>query len=205
MFTEMLGRGLDERRWHVHLSDGGHFENLGLYELIRRRCRFILVSDAGADLHWNFADLERAVERARVDFGAHIEIDITPLLPEGEDRISPSAFVPGVITYVDGAKADFVLIKTAFIKNLNADLYAYRKAHKEFPDESTADQFFDEAQFEAYRELGYQIGTRLGEFIDPDNLEASFGCIRSETIKQNGTTKTRPQGQARSRASKGNS
>lgn len=205
MFIEMLGRGLDETRWHVHLSDGGHFENLGLYELIRRRCRFIIVSDASADPHWNFADLERAVERVRVDFGARIEIDITPLLPEGEGRISPSAFVAGEITYVDGDKADFVLVKTAFIKDLNADLYGYRKAHKAFPDESTVDQFFDEAQFEAYRELGYQVGKRLGELMTCDDLEGSIKCIRSSTSQQNVASQEKQRAQARTRARKGRS
>ena len=49
MLREMLGVGLTEKDSRIHLADGGHFENLGLYELLRRRCRYIIVSDAGAD------------------------------------------------------------------------------------------------------------------------------------------------------------
>ncbi len=184
MFAEMLGNGLDEKRWHIHLSDGGHFENLGLYELIRRRCRCIIVCDATADRHWKFADLERAIERARIDFGAKVKVDIAALRPEGEDQISSSAFVAGEITYVDGTKAGLIYVKTAFINDLNADLYAYRRAHPDFPDESTADQFFDEQQFEAYRELGFQVGSRLCEVISCEDLEASIERMRSPMTGQ---------------------
>ena len=52
-------------------------------------------------------------------------------------------------------------VKTTLISGLPADLYGYKQAHEAFPDEPTADQFFDERQFEAYRELGYQIGQQL--------------------------------------------
>src|SRR4029077_781507 len=71
---EMLGIGLDETRRHVHLSDGGGFENLGLYELIRRRVRYLIVTDAGADPQTTLGDLGQAIERVRVDFGAEIDL-----------------------------------------------------------------------------------------------------------------------------------
>jgi hypothetical protein len=48
LLSELLGMTTDDRSW-VYLSDGGHFENLGIYELVRRRCRFIVASDAGGD------------------------------------------------------------------------------------------------------------------------------------------------------------
>jgi len=74
---EMLGTGLDEKHRHVHLSDGGGFENLGLYELVRRRVRYLIVSDAGADPLTSLSDLGRAIERVRVDFGAEIDLAAT--------------------------------------------------------------------------------------------------------------------------------
>jgi hypothetical protein len=49
------------------------------------------------------------------------------------------------------------------IKGMPEDVYAYRKAHGAFPDESTADQFFDEVQLESYRELGYQVVNQMME------------------------------------------
>ncbi|HUW50274.1 MAG TPA: hypothetical protein VMV75_04585 [Sulfuricella sp.] len=159
MFTEMLGNGMNENHRYIHLSDGGHFENLGLYELIRRRCRYIIIADAGADPNWSFEDLARVIRLVRVDFGAAIELDVSPLMPQGEDRRSPCAFVRGKVTYADGSQAQMIYVTTLVVDGLPEDIYGYRREHRKFPDESTADQFFDEAQFEAYRELGYRIGS----------------------------------------------
>ena len=79
MLREMLGRGLSETCPQIHLSDGGHFENLGIYELLRRRCRYIIASDAGADPKNTMSDLGKLIQRARADFSVDIEIDITTL------------------------------------------------------------------------------------------------------------------------------
>ena len=161
IFKELFGKGLNENEKYIHLADGGHFENLGLYELIRRKCRYIIVSDAGKDPAFTFGDLAHIIELARVDFGAEIEIDTRPLRPYGENRISETAFVQGQIKYEDGTVGDMIYIKTTVIKDLPEDIYSYRRTNPSFPDQTTADQFFDESQFEAYRELGYQIGKRL--------------------------------------------
>jgi hypothetical protein len=174
MFREISGRFLNEDRMHVHLSDGGHFENLGLYELIRRRCRFIIISDAAADPDWTFADLAQVIERVRIDFGARVVLDTTPLQPDPETGRSEQAFIHGTVTYVDGSEAQLLYIKTTLIDGLPEDIYGYKRGHKEFPDETTGDQFFDEAQFEAYRELGFQIGQRLCHEDDDEPVVAAF-------------------------------
>ena len=83
LLAEMLGLTRDGGRY-VYLSDGGHFENLGLYELVRRRCRFVLCVDAGADPARCFADLGNAVHKCRVDFGADIRIDVNALKPAAD-------------------------------------------------------------------------------------------------------------------------
>ena len=163
LIREMLGVGIKETSRYVHLSDGGHFDNLGLYELVRRKCRSIIVSDATADPDWTFADLARVSKLVRVDFDAEIDIDTRPLRPRGKDRISRRAFVTGRIRYNDGTEASLLYINTCVIKNLSEDIYGYRRRNPTYPDQSTADQFFDEAQFEAYRMLGYQIGERVSE------------------------------------------
>ena len=69
--AEMFGLTTDDGRY-VYLSDGGHFENLGLYEMIRRRCRCIVVSDAGCDPEYGFEDLGNAVRKIAIDLGVYI-------------------------------------------------------------------------------------------------------------------------------------
>jgi hypothetical protein len=161
MLCEMLGFRLNERRRYVHLSDGGHFENLGLYELVRRKCRYIFVSDAGADPEWTFEDLANACEKVRVDFGADIIIDSQPLHPKGDLKLSDKAYVVGTVNYHDGSSGKILYIKTTLIPGLPEDIYGYQRAHRSFPDEPTSDQFFSEEQFEAYRELGFQVGRSI--------------------------------------------
>lgn len=161
--------GKNEKNRFIELTDGGHFENLGLYELVRRRLPRIIVCDAAADPDYAFNDLANAIEKVRVDFGASIKVDVTPLVPgkpSAYDDIgqADTACVPGKIRYADNTEADLFYIKTTFFRDLPADLRAYKKSNEAFPDETTADQFFDEKQFEAYRELGYISAGLLPDF-----------------------------------------
>src|SRR5260370_40859929 len=78
LFRELFGR-TDDRYEYVYLSDGGHFENLGVYELVRRRCRFIILCDGGADPNFTLQDLGNLIRKVRVDFGVRIEIDVSGL------------------------------------------------------------------------------------------------------------------------------
>lgn len=160
MFRDIFGKGLNENQKHIHLSDGGHFENLGVYELVRRKCRTILSVDASADTHFAFASLAKMIELIRVDFGAKLSINVDDLLP-GENGFSKKPYAIGKITYHDGSHGDFIYIKSCLIASLNADIYGYKQQNPDFPNQSTANQFFDEFQFEAYRELGFQLTHRL--------------------------------------------
>ena len=163
-FREMMGVGLNEHQTHIHLTDGGHFENLGLYELVRRHCPYIIVSDASADPTWTFKDLARACELVRADFCAETDIDTRPIHPSGDTGYSKSAFVRGTITYPSGASSKVIYVTTALTsEGLPEDIHGYKRVDKAFPDDSTANQFYDEAQFEAYRELGYRIGESVFE------------------------------------------
>jgi len=174
LLREMFGSGLDEDTWHIHLSDGGHFENLGLYELVRRRCRYIIVCDAGADPGFGFSDLARAIELVRTDFGAAIDLKVEPIRPRGDDRLSSKAFVAGDIYYSNGTQGRILYVKATMLDDLPEDVNGYRREHHQFPHQTTADQFFDEAQFEAYRELGYWIGARLFKPHAPGKLDSLF-------------------------------
>jgi len=174
MFREMFGKGLSETKEYVHLSDGGHFENLGLYELVRRRCRYIIVSDAGNDPDWTFGDLARVIEMVRIDFGAEVNLDTRPLQPKGKTRLADQGFIRGTITYKDGKIADLIYVNTVVIDGLSEDIYSYRRTNPKFPEQTTADQFFDEKQFEAYRELGFQLGFHLCRKTSHEDFTAIF-------------------------------
>jgi hypothetical protein len=161
LYREMLGIGLDARRRHVHLSDGGGFENLGIYELARRRVRTILVCDAGADPELTLSDLGRAIERIRADFGAEISLAADQVWKQRADVLQQTPWLRGTIRYADGSEGRIIYVKPMLCSSLSADIYAYWRANPSFPDEPTSEQFFAEPQFEAYRALGQQIVRQL--------------------------------------------
>ena len=139
----------------VYLSDGGHFENLGIYELVRRRCAYIVAIDAGQDQKNQFDDLGNAIRKCYADFGVVIDIQ-TKDLDSGYTAI-------GLINYPDAPPATLIYIKPRLTGIEPADLYNYKCTHPGFPHESTADQWFDESQFESYRKLGHWIAKHVFE------------------------------------------
>src|SRR5262249_22750788 len=153
---ELLG-STDERGAYVHLSDGGHFENLGVYELIRRRCRYILVVDAAEDTTDTSESLANLIRLCRTDFGVRIDIDTTPLR-RGEGGFSRWHCAVGTIHYDDvdpgAVTGTLVYLRSTLTGDEPADLRQYAASHADFPHRTTADQFFDEAEFESYRGLG---------------------------------------------------
>ena len=188
LFLEALGQ-TDSRRGYVYLSDGGHFENLGLYEMVRRRCRVIVVCDAGGDPECRFDDLGKAIRQVRVDLGIPIEfgdrIRIYPK-PEKEPVEGASYCALGTIDYaaVDGKGAptgQLLYVKPTILDREPYDVTNYAKRSKDFPHESTADQWFDESQFESYRQLGKAaVAAILGEKITPPlaSLEDMLANVR---------------------------
>jgi hypothetical protein len=156
--------GDSEDRGYVYLSDGGHFENLALYELVRRRCRFIIAGDSGADHEMTFGDLGNAIEKCRVDFGVDIEIDVENLRSDPATGRGQWHCAVGRIRYdkVDRDTPPGVLLylKPSLTGDEPADLLRYKAEHPEFPHQSTADQWFDESQFESYRALGQHVAEK---------------------------------------------
>jgi hypothetical protein len=171
--SEALGRTTDENAY-INLSDGGHFDNLGLYEMVLRRCNLVVVCDAGADGEFSFSDLAQAIHKIRVDFGISIEFS------KGNEPKDRKNCAIGTIKYsdVDGISAKngtLIYIKPTLDGNESIDLINYKKKNSDFPHESTADQFFGETQFESYRTLGlHQIESicngENGEFNKCQNL-----------------------------------
>jgi hypothetical protein len=148
----------------LYLSDGGHFENLGVYELVRRRCRLIVCVDASADKLHEFGDLGSAVRRCYTDFNVRIDIDVHRMRQPSAD--SEAYCVAGTIHYDDRHKGTLLYIKPCLTGKEMADIYNYFRKNADFPHQSTADQWFDEAQFESYRALGHYIGTSIFSAVD---------------------------------------
>jgi hypothetical protein len=172
---------------YVYLSDGGHFENLGLYEMVLRRCHYIVLSDAAEDPQCSFADLGEAVRKIRIDFGISIEFDEINIFPRGDDLARNQKgrnCAIGRICYsmLDGPNAPdgiLIYIKPACYGDEPRDIYEYFKTNKTFPHESTADQFFSESQFESYRMLGAYTMEKLCTDCGGD-----FGCFIRDILKR---------------------
>lgn len=167
---------MDHRSRYVNVSDGGHVENLGLYELLRRRCRYVIAVDGECDPDLVFPALIRLQQFAWVDLGVRIVMDLERLrwvdLPAGTDDghrasvqkqgiYSRGHFGVGRIEYPDGATGWLIYIKSTVTGNEPDYVLDYRRRHPAFPHQSTADQVFDEQQFEAYRCLGEHITADL--------------------------------------------
>jgi hypothetical protein len=154
-FHELIG-GLDESKDHVYVTDGGHFDNLGAYELLRRRCRYIIIGDAEADPEMTFNGLAQLMRIARIDLGINITIDLNDLRRQPPGTVRSHCTI-GKIDYGNGEVGEVLYIKSSIAGDENEYITEYRSRHPDFPHETTADQFFDEAQFEAYRALGHHI------------------------------------------------
>ncbi len=167
---------------YVHLSDGGHFENLALYELVRRHCRYIIVSDCGADPQVAFDDFGNAVRRIREDFGVEIDIDLSPLKPNPA-RLSKQHVAVGIITYDPrGDRKDTAVLlyfKPTLTGDEPSDIAQYRTRNQDFPHESTGDQFYDEAQWESYRRLGEHATRSALRFVE---RERSPEKVSADTV-----------------------
>ena len=167
LFDELIG-SLNDRSAYLNLSDGGNFENLGLYELVRRRCRYIIAVDGEQDPDYVFPSLGAAVRKCREDFGIEIEINPQPIV--AQQGISSTHCVLGQIHYPkeEGAQPGWLLyIKASITGDEPADVDEYRREHSDFPQQSTAEQFFLESQFESYRRLGlHEARTTFGSIAD---------------------------------------
>lgn len=184
-FCEMFGY-LNEWRHSVYLTDGGHIENLGLYELLRRRCKVIIVVDAEADPQMAFGAFNILERYALIDLGVRIDLPwqkITDMTKETGKAIDKDGDAPknagphvaiGEICYPGKRRGILVYIKSSLTGDENDYVFHYKKRYSDFPHETTLDQLFSEEQFEAYRALGFHATHRFFDrrddfaHIDPD-------------------------------------
>jgi hypothetical protein len=151
---------LDERHSFVNLSDGGHLENMGIYQLLRRRCRRIICVDGEEDSAMLCAGLVKLIRLAAIDLGIVIRIDLSGFAPSAGGN-SASHFAVGEIDYGNGETGTLYYLKASMTGDENPYVTEYRQRYGCFPHESTAEQFFTEEQFEAYRALGNHMATQL--------------------------------------------
>lgn len=162
VIDEALGM-TDDTNKYVYLTDGGHFENLAIYEMVLRRCHIVVACDGAQDPDYHFTDLGNAIRKIRIDLGIPIEFFGMPIHGGWPDNQNPGMYwAIAKIRYscIDGKNAkDGVLlyIKPALYGNEPGDVLEYKKSFHAFPHQTTADQFFDEPQFESYRILGSHI------------------------------------------------
>jgi hypothetical protein len=184
LFSEAMGNTTDRYKY-VNLSDGGHFENLGLYEMVLRRCKLILVVDAGQDFDYVFEDLGNAIRKIRIDLG--IPIDIKVVSPKkSQGTVNHCAF--GTIKYstMDGPGTDgsLIYIKPVVSGDEPPDVANYAAAHPEFPHEPTIDQWFGESQLESYRLLGlHAVEVICGENWEPKTLPLFFNQVKEDLAR----------------------
>lgn len=169
-----------ERSEYVYLSDGGHFENLALYEVVRRRCRFVVVLDGGCDPGFTFDDLGNALRKIRIDLGIPVEFEDRSMQGfRRRERRSAAARIR--YSAVDGPCDDgwLLYVKPVLLGTEPPDVASYAAAHPDFPHQGTGDQWFDESQTESYRMLGLHTVDEILAGAEPGAFEeGGFEALR---------------------------
>jgi hypothetical protein len=175
--AELFGLLSDQLK-SVYLTDGGHIENLGIYELLRRRCRVIIAIDAEADREMAFGSFNTLERYALIDLGIRIDLPWQRITNESlntgkqidekgdADKHHGPHCAIGEIKYPSGRKAILIYIKASLTGDENDYIFDYKKRCGNFPHETTLDQMFTEEQFEAYRALGFHAAYALFDRTD---------------------------------------
>ncbi|RSZ33780.1 MULTISPECIES: patatin-like phospholipase family protein [unclassified Variovorax] len=182
VLSEMTGSFAGGPKDDWFLSDGGHFENTGAYALLAERCELIVVADCGADPEFLFEDLENLVRKARIDLGAYITFqkprtDTSLRDPHArtvrakfgalQDLSSLNSSACLALAEVRYTGQDepgvLVVVKPNMCAGLPVDLTNFWSQNRTFPQQTTVDQFFSEAQWESY----FQLGRELGKCLSP--------------------------------------
>ena len=182
LLNETLGR-TDEDKRYVNVTDGGHFENLGVYEMIMRRCKFIILSDAAADGNFKFGEISNAIEKCKVDLGVKIVFnDGLKLYPRtsipDSIKLRNRYAVADIIYPEGGEKGTLLYLRPTYYGTEPTDVLNYGNANLTFPHQTTADEMYDEKQFEAYRTLGFYTMDRIISNSDHNGLDAFFNRIK---------------------------
>jgi len=201
-WQEVFAR-LHENLEQLYITDGGHIDNLGIYELLRRKCKLVIVVDGEADAELDFNSLMTVQRYARIDLGVRIDlpwraIQVASKAAEGSASTQGPHCAIGRINYPGEETGVLVYIKAALTGDESDIVRDYKRRWPKFPHETTLDQFFSEEQFEVYRALGFHVTYALfngkdtvavegpkGEFVPPDgNLIRRNICAVDELLDQ---------------------
>jgi hypothetical protein len=182
LFSELTGRFAGRAGRHWFLSDGGHFDNTGAYALLREECELIVLADCGADPCYVFEDVENLVRKARIDLDTEIVFQ-RPFSPSSAGAYGALADLAAndsdawlALAKVHYRASDthgfLILVKPNLYNGMPVDLQNFKARNPLFPQEPTTDQFFSEAQWESY----FQLGCRLGQGVSlpPSALPSYF-------------------------------
>ena len=160
LFRELVGRNRVHSRF-LYVTDGGHYENLGLVELLRRGCTKVYCFDASGGKA--AAALGDAIALARSELGVEVKIDPTKIKLDA-DGFAADSCVVGTIDYGEREGEPrigrLVYAPTVLTRNMPWDVRAYKESDPIFPHHSTGDQLYTDQRFEAYRALGEYAGER---------------------------------------------
>ena len=186
LLNELFGAADDTSRY-VMLSDGGHFENMGVYELVRRRCKYIVICDSEADEEHHLQGIGMAIRKCRIDFGVEIDLDVRPLQNLDDAGCSAAHCVVGTITYPEAPKEAGIVVylKSSLTGDEPGDVLNYKKEDEPFPHDTTLNQWFTESQFESYRRLGHHAAMATFQPGHSSSLRAdSRQCNDSEQRRE---------------------
>jgi hypothetical protein len=174
---EAIGLHRVDDPW-IYVTDGGHYENLGLVELLRRGCREIYCFDGSGDSTTTFGTLAEAMRLARAELGVEIDFNPVEALKADEHGISKLGVWAGTVRYRENTSSSsnettspwgwLVVAKLEVPKDAPFDIVDLARTLPSFPSTSTGDQLYTDQKFEAYRALGEYLGeeaARLGSVI----------------------------------------
>ncbi len=169
---------------YIYLSDGGHFENLALYEMVKRRCRYIVVLDGAADGELKFCDLGNALRKIRID----TKVDITFYEPWAQPiQMRQKRWAVAKIRYQQASMGEdgyLIYIKPVICGTEPPDVASYQAANPDFPHQSTANQFFNESATESYRMLGlHTVREMCADWIPKSGLQSLVDHVRATPAK----------------------
>lgn len=155
VFGELLGAHSTNAK-RMYITDGGHYDNLGLTTLLGARCAEIWCVDAYAGRGHLGKQLAGVLALANKELGVQVDIDIDRFARvPGSDGLVTSCVAIGTIHYPGSATTGrLIVIKSALTQATPPELIGYRAIDPKFPYHSTLVQWFGTDRFDHYRRLG---------------------------------------------------
>jgi hypothetical protein len=199
LWTKLRGGGTLEQPL-LFVTDGGHYENLGIEVLLDRRCRLIIASDVGADPVFEFSDLANLFALARRKGIRFMEFQVGDPNPDDEIMlesvqtiVKQANTVLWRIKYPEGEPDGLcVYLKSSLLHPQPFEIGQFKLWNDEFPHDSTANQFFHEQQFEVYRDLGYKIALRMIDRLQFHDERQARQQLDIDALLKNGVLAKHP-------------